>query len=70
MAVVTTNLSRARSPGNVLVARNNGGLPRDSVVNVTQLSTLDKRFLEERLGILPDHLMAQVDAGLRLALAL
>jgi mRNA-degrading endonuclease toxin of MazEF toxin-antitoxin module len=46
------------------------GLRSDSVVNVTQLATIDRKTLEEHVTTLPDWLMAQVDAGLRRALAL
>jgi mRNA interferase MazF len=45
-------------------------LPSDSVVNVTQLATVDRRALEEQIGELPDWLLAQVDAGLARALGL
>lgn len=41
-----------------------------SVVNVTQIATIDRETLEERVATLPDWLMTQVDAGLRRALAL
>jgi mRNA interferase MazF len=47
-----------------------GLLPEDSVVNVTQLATVDRRVLEEQVGQLPDWLLAQVDAGLQRALGL
>ena len=42
----------------------------DSVVNVTQIATVDRRALEDRIGALPDWLMAHVDAGLGRALAI
>ncbi len=70
IAVLTTNVALARLPGNVLVPADVGGLRTDSVVNVTQLATLDRRALEDRVSTLPDWLMAQVDAGLAHALAL
>jgi mRNA-degrading endonuclease toxin of MazEF toxin-antitoxin module len=46
------------------------GVEVDSVVNVTQVATLDRDALEQPIGVLPDWLMAQVDAGLERALAL
>jgi mRNA interferase MazF len=70
VAVVTTTQQLARLPGNVIVPSDVGGLPDDSIVNVTQIATIDRAVLEERISILPDWLMAQVDAGLRLALGL
>lgn len=69
-AVLTTNLRLAALPGNVIVPRDVGGLDADSVVNVTQLATIDRGALEERVAALPDWLMAQIDAGLARALAL
>jgi mRNA interferase MazF len=70
VAIVTTNRQLAGLPGNVSVPADLVGLASDSVVNVTQVATVDRRALEERIGALPDWLMAQVDAGLGRALAL
>jgi mRNA interferase MazF len=47
-----------------------GLLPGDSVINVTQLATVDRVALEAQIGELPDWLLAQVDAGLQRALGL
>lgn len=69
-AVLTTNLALAEAPGNVLLPREEGGLPRDSVVNVSQLVTADKRFLTERVGTLPAAVLKRVESGLRLVLDL
>lgn len=69
--VVLTGTSRlAALPGNVTVPSDLGLLAGDSVVNVTQLATVDRLVLEERIGELPDWLLAQVDAGLQRALGL
>ncbi len=70
VALLTSNTSRSESPGNVFVAGDASGLPRDSVVNVTQLTTVDRRALAERVGVLPFDLHDAVDVGLRLALGL
>ncbi len=70
VAVLTTNAQLAAVPGNVAVPADASELPADSVVNVTQIATIDRGVLEERVGALPDWLMAQVDAGLGRALAL
>jgi mRNA interferase MazF len=67
---LTSNLRLVEAPGNVLVPARASGLPKDSVANVTQLLTLDEDFLAERAGKVPPRLMAQVDAGLKLVLAL
>lgn len=69
-AVLTTNLGLARAPGNVLVAAEEAGLPEDSVVNVSQVVTLDKAFLAERAGSLGTRAMLAVEDGLRMVLKL
>jgi mRNA interferase MazF len=68
--VITTNLRLAAAPGNVLCSRRETGLPRDSVANVSQVITVDKGFLTERIGAVPSPLLHQVEDGLRMVLAL
>ncbi|MFW9260082.1 type II toxin-antitoxin system PemK/MazF family toxin [Nostoc sp. CALU 546] len=68
--VLTTNLRLAEAPGNILVTTDETGLPQDSVVNVSQVITVDKSFLMEWVGQIGDRLMVLVDEGLRLVLAL
>lgn len=70
VAVISSNLRLAEAPGNLLLPARATGLPRDSVVNVSQLLTLDRAFLTEHVGSLPGRLQAEVDAGLRLVLEL
>ena len=70
VAAVTSNLRLAEAPGNVLVEPPESGLPRDSVVNVSQVATLDKGLLGDRVGSLGSKTMLAVDDGLRTALAL
>jgi mRNA interferase MazF len=70
VAVLTSNARLAALPGNVAVSAEFTRLETDSVVNVTQIATIDRRTLEERVVALPDWLMDQVDLGLRRALAL
>jgi mRNA interferase MazF len=69
-AVLTSRLSIANAPGNVLLAAKSTGLSKDSVVNVSQLITVDKSFFTERVGKLPLKQLHDLDAGLRLVLAL
>jgi mRNA interferase MazF len=68
--VLTSNLTLVEAPGNVLLPKRASGLPKDSVVNVSQVVTVDRESLTERAGQLPGDLLAAVDAGLRLALDL
>jgi mRNA interferase MazF len=70
VAVLTTNVKLAALPGNVAIPADIAGLNADSVVNITQIATIDRAALGERIGGLPDWLTAQVDAGLTRALAL
>lgn len=69
-AVVTSNTALASMPGNVFLPAAVTGLPRDAVVNVTAIVTLSKDELDHAVGTVPDHLMREVDAGLRQVLAL
>ena len=69
-AVLTTNLRLAEAPGNILVTTDETGLPQDSVVNVSQVITVDKSFLIEQVGQIDNSVMLLIDEGLRLVLAL
>ncbi|MEW6030734.1 MAG: type II toxin-antitoxin system PemK/MazF family toxin [Chloroflexota bacterium] len=70
VVVITSNLKLAEAPGNVLLPKKSTGLDKDSVVNVSQVITLDKNFLTERVGKIPGHLLEQAEDGLRLAIGL
>ncbi len=68
--VLTTNLRLAAAPGNVPVRTEDTELPKDSVVNVSQIITVDKAFLTGRLGRIDDRIMLMVEDGIRTVLAL
>ncbi len=68
VAVITSNLALAQARGNVRVGRTQSGLLKVSVVNVSQIYTVDKRRLTERVKALPPHVMQRVDEGVKLAL--
>ena len=70
VVTITSNARLSSAPGNVRLTRRQSKLPRASVVNVSQIFTLDRQFLTERVGQLPESTMQEVDRGLRLALAL
>jgi len=70
VAIITSNLQLAEAPGNVMLPARVSGLSRDSVVNVSQILTLDRAFMSELAGKLPVTALAEVEAGLRLILAL
>ena len=67
---ITSNLRLARAPGNVLCRKRQTKLSKDSVVNVSQVATVDKTLLTQRICNLPSPLVQQVESGLRLVLAL
>jgi len=69
-AAITSNMRLADAPGNVRVTRRVSGLPHDSVVNVSQLITLDKQMLTKNVGRLPAQSLRDVEAGIKLVLAL
>lgn len=69
-AVITSNLRLADAPGNVRLPVRGTGLAKPSVVNVSQIITIDKVFLTERVGRIPSNLLAVVDDGLRQVLSL
>ena len=69
-AVITSNLHLADAPGNVRIPARGTGLAKPSIVNVSQIITVDKSFLTERIGRLNPRLLAEVDDGLHLALSI
>jgi len=69
-AVISSNLRLADSPGNIFLSRRLSGLPKDSVINISQLVTLDREYLSDKVGKLSARHMAAVDEGLRLVLNL
>ena len=70
VAAMTSNLNLTAAPGNVFVERSISKLPDDSVADVPQVLTIDKRLLTEEVGKLPDRILDTIDDGLRLVLNL
>lgn len=70
VAVITSNLALAGAPGNIRAGRAETGLSKPSVVNVSQVLTIDKALLTERVRPLPPATLTRVDDGLRLVLGL
>jgi mRNA interferase MazF len=69
-AAITSNLQLASAPGNVRIAARSSGLPKPSVVNVSQIAAVDRMFLKECIKTLDSQTMRQIDEGLRLVLNL
>jgi mRNA interferase MazF len=70
VAAITSNLDLAEAPGNVRIAKSDSGLSKPSVVNVSQVVTVDRQILGKRVKALPPALLHRVDEGLRLVLGL
>ena len=66
VCLITSNLKRAKSPGNVLLEKNEGNLPKRSVVNISQIYTVDKMELFDKLGTLSPKRVRQILDGIRL----
>jgi mRNA interferase MazF len=70
VAAITSNMRLAQAPGNVPCRKREIGLTKPSVVNVSQIATIDKTRLLERVGRLPGRLLGEVEDGIRLVLGL
>jgi mRNA interferase MazF len=68
VCTLTSNLSRVQAPGNVLLDKGEAGLPKQSVVNVSQLFMVDKRDLVEKMGTLSRQRVRQILDGIHLVL--
>jgi mRNA interferase MazF len=66
VVAITSKLKYAELPGNVRLRKGEAGLPRASVVNVTQVATVDRGHLGPFMGKLTDARLAEVWAGIRL----
>ncbi len=70
VAAITSNVSLADAPGNVRLGHRESRLKRDSVVNISQVLTVDKRVLTERISQVASATLTEVEDGLRLILSL
>lgn len=70
VVALTSNVRLASAPGNVDLPRRVSGLSKPSVANVSQLLSIDRRLLTERVRKVSDQHLARVDDGLRLVLGL
>ena len=68
VCALSSNLKRANAPGNVALKNGEGALPKASVVIVSQLFTVDKNQLEERIGTLSAKRVRQILDGIDLVL--
>lgn len=66
ICALTSNLKRSNAPGNVLLKKGEGNLPKDTVVNITQIITVNKSDLVEKIGTLPSSKSRQIFEGIKL----
>ena len=69
-AAITSQTGKARLPTHISLAAMSCGLPKDSVVLLEQIRTLDKRRLRERAGRIPEDDMRRVDEALGVSMGL
>ena len=67
---LTSNIDLRKVPGCVFIAKNESGLPKDSVANMTQLRTIDKTRIGDHVGQIDDATMVIIDGALRRVLSL
>lgn len=68
VCILTSNLRRANAPGNVLLESGEANLPEQSVVNVSQVFTVDKSQLEEKIGTVSEARICQIIKGVQLVI--
>jgi mRNA interferase MazF len=69
VAAITSQTKYAALPGNVLLRKGEAGLPRASVVNVTQISTIDRAYVVEKIGKLAHARISEIWEGLQLGMS-
>ena len=69
-AAITSKLGKAKLPTHIDIIAQDVGLARDSVVLLEQIRTLDKRRLKEKMGHLPEGIMAQVNDAISVSFGL
>ncbi len=69
-AVITSNLKLSEAPGNILLNPKSSGLSKESVINISQIITIDRSFLLEKVGELNSKLTHKIDKSLKLVLSI
>ncbi len=66
VCTLTSNLRRANAPGNVTLSKGEANLPKKSVVNISQIFTVNKSDLSEKIGTLSEDRISHILRGIRL----
>jgi mRNA interferase MazF len=67
---ITSTMKYGELPGNVILKKGEANLPKKCVVNVTQIKSVDKKSIKEKIGILPDSRMVKVYEGIKLVMSI
>ena len=67
---LTSNLKRSKSPGNVTLKKGEANLPKKCVINITQIKSVDKASIKEKIGTLAKRRLDEVHEGLKLVMSL
>ena len=70
VAIITSNINLSKAPGNFLISKKESRLSKESLVNISQILTLDKSFLSEKSAQLSSKNILELDEGLKLILSL
>ncbi|MBW1644603.1 MAG: type II toxin-antitoxin system PemK/MazF family toxin [Deltaproteobacteria bacterium] len=68
MLAITSNLRFGELPGNVTLRKGEANMPKSCVINVTQIKSVDKNSIKEKIGTLPNNKMQEVKEGLKLVM--
>jgi mRNA interferase MazF len=66
VCALTSNLKRARAPGNVTLSKGEANLAKKSVVNISQVVTVNKSDLKDKIGSLPSKRIQEIIEGIKL----
>ena len=69
-AAITSKMNKAKLPTHIELPGKSCGLPRDSIILLEQIRTLDKKRLREKMGRVEDDIMQQVDAAIAVSFGL
>ncbi len=70
VASLTTNIDLSEAPGNVFIEKEDSGLSKDSVINISQISTIDKNRLVNKVSQVPLDIIRSIESGLKLILGI
>jgi mRNA interferase MazF len=68
MLAITSNLKFGELPGNVVLRKGEANMPKKSVINATQIKSVDRASIQSHIGSLSSRRMEEVDAGIKLIL--